>query len=78
MKTVIITGASGMTGGLVLQECLYNSEIGKIISISRKSTGLKHAKLHEIIHHDFNNYSSIAEYFENADIAYFCIGVYTG
>ncbi|MDF1547759.1 MAG: NAD-dependent epimerase/dehydratase family protein [Bacteroidales bacterium] len=78
MKTAIITGASGMIGGLVLQECLNSDYIGKVISITRRPIGIKHDKLKEIIHHDFNNYSSIAAHFENIDIAYFCIGVYTG
>jgi uncharacterized protein YbjT (DUF2867 family) len=78
MKTALITGATGMIGGLVLQECLNNSEIGKVISISRKKTGVKHQKLVEIIHQDFLDYTTIKEYFENIDVAYFCIGVYTG
>ena len=78
MKTAIITGATGMVGGLVLNECLQNPEIEKVISINRKSLDIKHKKLIEISHSDFLDYSSIEEYFENVDMAYFCIGVYTG
>lgn len=77
-KKAIITGATGMVGGIVLQECLASDEISEIISISRRSTGIKHEKLSEIIHEDFKNYSTISEAFENIDVAYFCIGVYTG
>jgi len=78
MKTAIITGATGMTGGLVLQECLNSPEIGKVISIGRRASGLRHEKLTEVIHTNFLDYSTIEEHFENIDIAYFCIGVYTG
>lgn len=77
-KKVIITGATGMVGSLVLQECLNSDEISEIVSISRKSAEIKHEKLTEIIHEDFTDYSTISDAFENIDVAYFCIGVYTG
>jgi len=77
-KTVLITGASGMVGGLVLQECLDSSEISKVISIGRKSTGIQHDKLTEVIHKNFLDYSVVTDYFKNIDVAYYCIGVYTG
>ena len=78
MKTVIITGATGMVGGIVLQECLNSEVIGKVVSISRRSTGIQHPKLEEVIHSDFMNYSGLEAHFKNIDAAYFCIGVYTG
>lgn len=77
-KTILITGASGMTGGLVLQECLNSPEISKVISIGRKSLGIQHNKLIEVIHHNFLDYSEIEKHFKNIDVAYYCIGVYTG
>lgn len=40
MKNVIITGDTGMVGGIVLQECLQSDEIGKVISISRRPTSI--------------------------------------
>ncbi len=78
MKTAIITGATGMIGGLILQECLQSEDIDKVVVISRRKTGVKHEKLQEIIHGDFLDFSSIEQYFKNIDVAYFCIGVYTG
>lgn len=75
---VIITGATGMIGGIVLQHCLERNDITDVISISRKTSGLKHEKLQELIHADFTNYSGLEEHFKNVDIVYFCIGVYTG
>lgn len=78
MKNVLITGASGMIGSIVLKHCLQSSEINKITSFVRKPSGLKHKKLEEKIIKEFTNYSDVEEYFENIDIVYFCIGVYTG
>lgn len=78
MKNVIITGASGMIGAIVLQHCLKDPQIGKVISLVRRPGGINQSQLLEIIIQDFNNYSGIEEHFKNIDIAYFCIGVYTG
>jgi len=78
MKNVIITGATGMVGGIVLLECLNSDEIGRVTVISRKPTGITNPKLEEIIHNDFLDYAGLENYFKEQDIAYFCIGVYTG
>jgi thioester reductase-like protein len=50
MKNVIMTGATGMIGGLILDACLNSSDIGKVTIIVRKSTGIFHDKLTEVIH----------------------------
>lgn len=78
MKNVLITGTTGMVGGIVLQHCLQSSEINKITSFVRKPSGITHNKLQEIVISDFMDYSGIEKTFENIDIVYFCIGVYTG
>ncbi|MDA3891891.1 MAG: NAD(P)H-binding protein [Salinivirgaceae bacterium] len=77
-KKVLITGATGMVGGLVLLECLANSEIESVTSIVRRASGINHEKLIEVIHNDFTDYSAIKVHFMGVDIVYFCIGVYTG
>ena len=78
MKQVIITGATGMIGSVVLQHCLASNEIGNVLCITRKPLGISHPKLKEVLHSNFLDYHPIGEHFENIDIAYFCIGVYTG
>ena len=78
MKNVIIAGATGMVGGLVLQHCLHSPDIHKVTIIVRRSTGIVNEKLMEVIHNDFTDYVSIEEHFKNQDIAYYCLGVYTG
>ena len=78
MKNIIIIGATGMVGGLVLDHCLKRDGINKVTSITRRKTGVRHLKLLEIIHEDFTDYSKIMDHFKNKDICIYCLGVYTG
>lgn len=78
MKNIILTGATGMIGGLILRKALAHPEISKVTSISRRSTGITDNKLVEVIHEDFSDYSGLETHFKNQDAAYFCLGAYTG
>lgn len=78
MKNVLITGSNGMIGSLILYNCLNSPEVKQVTSLARKSTGIKHPKLIEVIHDDFLNYTSVQSVFKNQDICFYCIGVYTG
>lgn len=78
MKNVIIAGATGMVGQLVLEECLQRPDVAKVTSLVRRRTGNTHPKLVEITVADFLDYSALEKYFKDQDIAFFCIGVYTG
>jgi len=77
-KHVLITGATGMVGGLVLDMCLGSREVSRVTSLVRRSSGVQHEKLNEIIIQDFLNLDENASYFEAVDIVYYCLGVYTG
>jgi hypothetical protein len=77
-KNVIIVGSSGMMGQMLLSLCLENKEIASVTSLVRKPGTVSHPKLKEIVHSDFLDYSAIEDTFENQDICFFCIGVYTG
>ena len=78
MKNIIIVGASGMIGKLILELCLQDLRVQKITSIVRAKSGIQHVKLTEIVHKDFSNFTSIENHFENQDICFYCVGVYTG
>ena len=78
MKNVLITGSNGMIGSLILQNCLNSHEVKQVTSLTRKSTGIKHPKLIEIIRDDFLNYTSVQSAFKNQDLCFYCVGVYTG
>ncbi|MTI40268.1 NAD-dependent epimerase/dehydratase family protein [Fulvivirga lutimaris] len=72
---VIITGATGMVGKGVLLECLDHLEVEKVLLINRRGIGISHAKLEEVIHADFSDYSSIKDQLKGFDAAYLCMGV---
>jgi nucleoside-diphosphate-sugar epimerase len=72
---VIITGATGMVGEGVLLVCLENPAISNVLIINRKSLGITHPKLKEIIHEDFHDLSPVAEQLAGYDACFFCLGV---
>jgi nucleoside-diphosphate-sugar epimerase len=72
---VIITGATGMVGEGVLHECLLHPDVESVLVINRKSCGVKHPKLKEIILKDFFDLSSINEQLAGYNACYFCAGV---
>lgn len=78
MKKIIITGASGMVGGIIQRECLVSPDVAKVTSIVRRPSGITHPKLEELIHTDFADFSTIKNHFSAQDVAHFCIGAYTG
>jgi uncharacterized protein YbjT (DUF2867 family) len=72
---IIITGASGMVGEGVLQECLSNPFIKEVVVVGRKPCGYSHEKLAEILHSNFNDISTIVKRLEGFDACFFCAGV---
>ncbi len=75
MKKVIITGATGMVGKGVLLECLDHEQIGEVLVIGRRSLGMKHPKLKEIIHSDFSDFSQLNDQLKGCDACFSCMGV---
>lgn len=78
MKRVLIAGATGMVGSLILQDCLSSEEIAAVQVLGRRPLELSDPKLSESVLTDFVDYSGHEKAFQNVDIAFFCIGVYTG
>lgn len=72
---VIITGATGMVGEGVLHECLQHPNIESVLVVNRKSCGVDHPKLKEVLHADFFDLSSIASQLAGYDACFFCLGV---
>lgn len=72
---VIITGATGMVGEGVLQECLVHPDVEKVLVINRKSCGIAHPKLTEILHTNFYDLSPISDQLYDKNACFFCLGV---
>jgi uncharacterized protein YbjT (DUF2867 family) len=72
---VIVFGATGMVGQGVLRECLIDASVESLLVIGRSPTGQHHAKLHEILHDDFMDFSAIESELGGYDACFFCLGV---
>ena len=64
-----------MVGQGVLRECLLDPEVEKVLTIGRSATGRHQAKLEEIVHENFLDYSSIEGRLTGYEACFFCLGV---
>lgn len=71
----IILGATGHIGQGVLIECLEHPAVKTVLIIGRKSCGVEHEKITEVLHEDFMDYSSIMEKLSGYNACFFCLGV---
>ena len=72
---VILFGASGMLGQGVLRECLRDPRVTAVLAIGRAPTAETHAKLRQIVHQDFTDFSALEAELGGADACFFCLGV---
>lgn len=72
MKTAILLGATGLTGGILLQKLLKDPRYGKIILFSRSSIKIKSSKIQELLV-DLFQLEKYREQFK-ADQVFCCIG----
>jgi uncharacterized protein YbjT (DUF2867 family) len=73
-----LVGASGMVGGYALRYALADADVGAVTSIGRRTLGVSHPKLREVLHRDFADCSALAPVLSGQDAAIFCLGTYTG
>jgi len=71
----IILGTTGMVGEGVLHESLNHPEVEAVLAVNRRSCGIEHEKLTEIIHPDFHDFSAIENQLTGYNACYFCMGV---
>src|SRR3954451_23212661 len=72
---VVLFGASGMVGQGVLLECLEDPDVRRVVSVVRRPTGVTNAKLTEVVHRDFLDYTAIERSLRDLDACFFCLGV---
>ena len=63
-----------MVGEGVLHECLNSEKVEAILVINRKSCGVSHPKLKEIIHADFYDIKDIEGQLMGYNACFFCLG----
>ena len=71
---VAIFGASGMVGKGVLLECLDDPRVSSVLVVGRRSCGVTHSKLEEVLHQDFFDFSAMRDRFAGLDACFFTLG----
>jgi uncharacterized protein YbjT (DUF2867 family) len=70
----IIFGASGMVGEGVLHESIGHPAVTSILVVGRRPCGVHHAKVKELVHHDFMNFDAIRDQLGGYNACFFCLG----
>ena len=71
---IILTGATGMVGKGVLLECLDDPRVSEVLVLARRSSGITHPKLKEVLHPDLLDISAVADQLTGCDGCFFCLG----
>lgn len=70
---LLLTGATGFTGGEVLKQALADDAIEQVTVWTRRPIGVTHAKLKEVLVADFLDYRGVS--LGDADACIWCLGV---
>ena len=73
---VVLFGATGMVGQGALRECLLDPEVETVLAVVRKPGELEpHAKLRELVHEDFLDFSPVADALTGYGACLWCLGI---
>lgn len=71
---VLITGATGMVGEGVLHECLSDNRIASLILLNRRSAGITHPKVTELLLDDLFTFTGNESGLSDVDACFYCLG----
>jgi uncharacterized protein YbjT (DUF2867 family) len=72
---VILFGATGMVGKSVLRQCLLDADVESIVAIGRRSSGVSHPKLRDLVSADMFAFNVDPGELNDYDACAFCLGV---
>ena len=72
---VVLFGATGMVGQGALRECLLDPDVTSVLAVVRNAELEPHPKLHELVHKDFLDFSSVAEALTGYNACLWCLGI---
>jgi len=72
---VILFGATGMIGSGVLQSCLDDPGVQKVLVLGRSTCGRTHPKMKEVLHLDFFDLRPLAKHLKGYNACLFPLGV---
>ena len=71
---ILITGANGLVGQGVLQECLRDPAVVEVVALGRHPSGQSHAKLTELACADFSLLQQLEPQLQPFDACLYCAG----
>ena len=74
MKAILF-GGTGMVGQGLLRECLLDPTVERVLSIVRSPTGQQSAKLSELVHQDFFDFSPVESQLAGYDSCFYSAGL---
>jgi putative NADH-flavin reductase len=72
---IILLGASGMVGAGALREALAASEVEAVLSVGRRSCGVAHPKLRELLLADLFDFESVEDQLAGYDACIWAVGI---
>ena len=72
---VILTGATGVAGSAALGSIFADPGIDRVTALTRRSLGLSHPKLAEVVTEDFLDYSRVLPQLAGHDACLWCLGI---
>src|SRR5688572_3810635 len=72
---VLVTGATGLIGSEVLRAAVEDKSVDEVIVLVRNPPELRNRKITPVIHKDYSDYTTVAEYFKKADVLIWCLGI---
>ncbi|MEX2049574.1 MAG: epimerase [Gemmatimonadota bacterium] len=72
---VVLFGGTGMVGGGVLRECLDDPRVERVLAVGRRSTGMSHPKLREMVRKVLLEFDDVRGELEGYDACFYCLGV---
>lgn len=72
---IVVFGGSGLIGQGVLLQSLDHPKVDEVVSIGRRRLDIDHPKLRQIVHRDFQDFSSIADDLTGVDACFWCLGI---
>jgi uncharacterized protein YbjT (DUF2867 family) len=71
----ILTGATGMVGEGVLLECLKDRNVEAVLLLSRRTSGVSHPKVREVLVPDLMSLSGVEDQLTGYNACLFCAGI---
>lgn len=71
---VIVFGATGMIGQGVVRAALEALDVETVLAVGRSASSVAHAKLQELVHTDFTDFSPVESKLSGYDACFFCLG----